>query len=104
MECADIPIERSSKGYIFWDFAGTTKIGAEEVTYRESFPIWLVGPLFKALGFKEVSPGKFDVEPTEALGRKFKCDIVHEEINGKPYARMKNMIPIINEEEADIPF
>lgn len=92
MECSSIPTERINRGTVFWDFEGKTELAGAEATYRESFPIWLAGALFKALGFKEVSPGRYDVEPTLAIGRKFKCDIVHETIKDKPYARMKNMV------------
>lgn len=101
MECSAIPSERSNRGTVFWDFEGKTKLYGVEATYRESFPIWLSGALFKALGFKEVTPGRYDVEPTMAIGQKFKCDIVHETIKDKPYARMKNMIPVDNN---SIPF
>jgi hypothetical protein len=94
MECSGIPAERLTRGTVFWDFDFTTQIEGDSVPYRESVPIWLAGPVFKALGFKEVTPGRYDVEPTMAIGRKFKCDIVHETIKDKPYARMKNMVPI----------
>lgn len=94
MECSGVPSERLTRGTVFWDFDFYTKVEEVDTPYRESVPIWLAGPVFKALGFKEVTPGRFDVEPTQAVGRKFKCDIVHEVVKDKPYARMKNMIPI----------
>jgi hypothetical protein len=94
MECSEIPIERSTRGTVFWDFIGKTEIEGMETSYKESFPIWLAGALFAALGFKEVGPGRYDVEPTLALGRKFTCDIVHEKIKDKPYARIKNAKPV----------
>jgi hypothetical protein len=105
MECAGIPTERVARGTVFWDFDFTTLLEDEETTYRESVPIWLAGPVFKALGFKEVSPGRFDVEPTQAPGRKFTCDIVHEVVKDKPYARMRNMVPMGQDaSKDDIPF
>lgn len=94
MVCSGVPTERNTRGTIFWDFDFATELDGEQTSYRESVPIWLAGPVFKALGFKEVGPGRFDVEPTQAPGRKFKCDIVHEVVKDKPYARMKNMVLI----------
>ena len=110
MECSQIPSERVNRGTTFWDFEGKTEIEGVEASYRESFPIWLAGDLFKALQFKEVTPGRYDVEPTMAIGRKFKCDIVHVTIKDKPYARMKNMVPVpmteaeMKRDEDGIPF
>lgn len=106
MECSGIPAERLTRGTVFWDFDFVTELEGVKMPYRESIPIWLTGPVFKALGFKEVGPGRFDVEPTEAPGRKFKCDIVHEMVKDKPYARMKNMTPIAEGSSQDdqIPF
>lgn len=94
MECAEVITERTSRGTVFWDFVGRTELEGIETYYRESFPIWLAGALFSALGFHEVTPGRYDVEPTLSLGRKFVCDIVHEKIKGKPYARIKNARPV----------
>lgn len=112
-ECSTVPEEITRKGYVFWQFNFETKSkdGRMILNYSESVPIWLCGPVFKALGFPEVSAGRFDVEPTLALGRSFKCDVVHEDVNGTARARMKNMIPVTSEqpklgkkEEEDIPF
>ena len=94
MECTGIPAERLTRGTVFWDFEFTTELEGAPASYRESVPIWLAGPVFKALGFKEVGPGRYDVEPTQAPSRKLKCDIVHEVVKEKPYARMKNMVAI----------
>ena len=94
MECSAVLEEVVRKGTTFWQFNGTTDLDGVKSAYNEAFPIWLAGPLFAALGFKEVSPGKYDVEPTNALGRKFKCDIVHEKVNDKVYARIKNAVPL----------
>ncbi len=94
MECSGIPAERVTRGTVFWDFDFTTEVEGVETPYRESVPIWLTGPVFRALSFKEISPGRFDVEPTLAIGRRLRCDIVHETIKDKAYARMKNMVPI----------
>jgi hypothetical protein len=106
MECSEIPSERLTRGTVFWDFAFTTELEGEPATYRESIPVWLTGPIFKALGFKEVTVGRFDVEPTQAIGRKLKCDILHEIVKDKPYARMKNMVPIAegSSKADEIPF
>jgi len=106
MECSGIPTERLTRGTTFWDFTFETELDGVPASYRESIPIWLSGPIFKALGFKEVGPGRYDVEPTQAPGRKFTCDIVHEVVKDKPYARMKNMAPIAegSSKDDDIPF
>jgi len=101
MECVGVPAERLTRGTVFWDFDFATELDGAQTPYRESVPIWLAGPVFKALGFKEVGPGRFEVEPTEAPGRKFKCDVVHEVVKDKPYARMKNLAPL---EDDSIPF
>jgi hypothetical protein len=94
MECTEVPMERVTRGTVFWDFTGKTEIDGNEAFYKESFPIWLAGTLFNALGFKEVSPGRYDVQPTMALQRRFKCDVVHEKIKDKAYARIKNAVPL----------
>lgn len=106
MVCSGIPAERLTRGTVFWDFEFETELEGAPASYRESVPIWLAGPLFKALGFKEVGPGRYDVEPTLAPGRKLKCDIVHEVVKDKPYARMKNMVAIAEGSSQDdqIPF
>lgn len=112
MECVSVPSERLTRGTVFWDFDFVTSVDGIDTPYRESVPIWLAGSVFKALGFKELTPGRFEVEPTEAVGRKFKCDLVHETIKDKVYARMKNMTPIVEgglkpgdiDAESGIPF
>jgi hypothetical protein len=106
MTCSGIPAERVTRGTVFWDFEFATELEGSPASYRESVPIWLAGPVFKALGFKEVGPGRYDVEPTQAPTRKLKCDIVHEVVKDKPYARMKNMVAIAEGSSQDdqIPF
>lgn len=93
LTCTGVPSERLTRGTVFWDFDFTTDLAGVETPYRESVPIWLAGPIFKALGFKEVSPGRFDVDPPSAVNRRFKCDIVHETIKDKAYSRIKNTAP-----------
>src|SRR3990167_11311586 len=88
MEVTQIPEEISRGGYVFWKFVFTTKNDGEELTYVESCPIWLCGPMFKALQFPEKSLGRYDVEPALALGRRITCDIAHEDVKGVPRARM----------------
>jgi hypothetical protein len=88
LECSGVPEERNTRGTVFWDFSIKTEEGAN---YNESVPIWLAAPIFRAMQFKELTPGKFDVDPPSALGRKVICDIVHETIKDKVYARMKNI-------------
>lgn len=106
MVCSGIPEERLTRGTTFWDFTFETEVEGVPSSYSESTPIWLAGPVFKALGFKEVGPGRFDVEPTQAPGRKFTCDIVHEVVKDRPYARMKNMVSIAegSSKDDEIPF
>ena len=103
LTCSGVPSERNTRGTVFWDFDFKTEDG---LTYHESVPIWLVGPVFKALQFKEVKPGSYDVEPTLSLGRKLKCDIANEDVKGKIYARIKNPIPIAegSSRNDEIPF
>jgi hypothetical protein len=96
LECSSVPEERTIRGTVFWDFSFTAEDGT---AYNESVPIWLAAPLFRALLFKEISAGRFEFDPPEAMGRKVKCDIVHETIKDKVYARMKNIIP-----DSGIPF
>lgn len=104
--CNSIPSERVTKGTVFWNFAFTAEIEGGTTTYTESVPLWLTGPVFRALQFKEVTAGRYDVDPPSAVGRKIKCDIVHEIVKDKPYARMKNMIPIAegSSKNDEIPF
>lgn len=101
MTVSAVPEENNRKGYVFWDFTFDTEVEGIKSTYQESFPIWLAGPIFKALQFKEVSLGRYEVEPTLALGRKIKGDVIHEEVKGTPRARLKNMVPMA---DSDIPF
>lgn len=107
LTCCDVPKEENIRGTTFWRFRFETKVEGSSIIYEELCPIWLCGPLFKALQFKEVKPGSYDVEETKAMGRKLKGSIVHEEISsgakkGTLVARLKNMTPM--EADEDIPF
>ncbi len=90
LTCVSIPSERLTRGTVFWDFDFVGELEGAETPYRESVPIWLAGPIFKALGFPEVTPGRFDVEPMKAVNRQIVCDILYEVVKDKPYARIKN--------------
>ena len=106
LTCSGIPAERLTRGTVFWDFPFTAEVDGVEANYNESVPVWLTGSLFRALGFREISAGKFDVDPPSAIGREIKCDIVHETVKDKVYARIKNPIPFADgSSKADeIPF
>lgn len=93
---SDVPTEVDVKGYKAWQwsFDVDTEDGAQP--YQERFMVWLVAPLLRALGCKEIAPGKFDWEPTEVLGRSVVARIEHVTLDkgasaGKTVARMKDI-------------
>ena len=91
---SDVPVEEEINGTTFWRFKFKTSSGQD---YEEFCPIWLCGPLLKALDFPEVKPGRFDVEPTSALHRVIEADVVHETIEkgnkkGQVVSRLKNIV------------
>jgi len=95
---SDVPAQEQRAGYVFWTFHFTTEIDEAPVEYGEAIPIWLSAPMFRALGFKEIRPGRFDVDPPAALGRRIKGRIVHETLEsgkraGSPVARLKDITP-----------
>lgn len=112
MMCIEIPSEELRNGMTFWRFKFETTLDGQRATYEEFLPVWLAGPMFKALGFPEVRPGSFDVEPTMALQRSIEGTVVHETIEkgnkaGQIVSRLKDMKPIAKEKTApqeEIPF
>lgn len=96
---SDVPAAEEVGQYLGWrfNFEAETEDGSR--TYSERFMVWLMAPLMRALGFPEVKPGKFDWEPTEAMGRTITATIKHVTIEkgasaGKTVARMTEMQPI----------
>jgi hypothetical protein len=63
--------------------------------YKERFPVWLMGDLLKALGQKEVSPGKYDWDTTDVADLAVSAEIVYEDFvkDGitKSYPKMKKI-------------
>ncbi len=65
--------------------------------HKEKFPVFLVGPLFKALGCEEVSTGKFKFDPTNMADRVVSAEIIYEDFVNKttgetrPYPHMKKI-------------
>jgi len=94
MTCSQVPAEVNRRGTLFWQFEFKTELEGEPATYSESCPIWLCGPLFKALGFKEVAPGSYDVIPPGALNKKIKGKIIHEKVKDQVYARFRDLTPM----------
>lgn len=95
---ATIPEETSVKGYTAWQWSFEVDTDEGVLTYNERFMVWTLAPLLRGLAFKEIIPGEFDFEPTEALGRRFKATIAHVTLEkgasaGKVVARMKDITP-----------
>lgn len=73
-------------------------------------PIWEVGDVWKALGYKKTEEGKWHIEESELVGMQFEADIVHEPHPTKPgrtLCKIRNVvIPPESREQAkpsDIP-
>lgn len=107
---SNVPEKKDRNGIIFWEFQFTTEIDGSSATYNEFLPIWLCAPMFKALGYKEVRPGSFDVEPTAALGKRLKATVAHEEIKsgnkaGQVVSRLKEITVLETvKDDNQIPF
>lgn len=69
--------------------------------YKERFPVWLMNDLLKALGQKEVSPGKFEFDTADVADLAVSAEIVYEDFvkDGitKSYPKMKKIT-------AEVPF
>lgn len=93
---AEIPSEDEVKGYQAWQWTFETDTDEGPRTYNERFMVWNLAPLMRALDFPEPKPGKFDWEPTEALGRSVEASIQHVTLDkgsskGKVVARMTDI-------------
>lgn len=108
----NVPEKKDRNGIYFWEFQLATELDGAPATYTEFLPIWLCAPIFKVLGYPEVRPGSFDVEPTKALGKQFEGVVAHEEIKsgnkqGQKVSRLKELvatIPATIPMAGDIPF
>lgn len=99
LEVSGVPEKKERNGTIFWEFPFITELDGQPATYTEFLPIWLCGPMFKVLGFKEIRPKSYDVEPTLALGKRIRVILVHEEITsgnkkGQLVSRLKEMVAV----------
>lgn len=95
----EIPEEVEIKSYIAYQWAFDADTDEGPMPYRERFMVWLVAPLVRGLGFKEIAPGKFDYEATQALGRECMATIKHVTLEkgpsaGKTVARMTEIAPV----------
>ena len=102
---SEVPEEgvTNNGNYPFFKFSFMAPVEGEEQPYQERFMRWTMGPLCRALGFKETRPGKFIFEPTECLGREVEATIAHEKIEkgasaGQVVARMKDIKPVGQQE------
>lgn len=96
---AQVPEETDVKGYKSWQFSFETQTDEGLQLYNERFMLFLIAPLMRGLAFKEVVPGKFDFEPTAALGLSITARIVHVTLDkgasaGKTVARMTDIQPV----------
>ena len=76
-------------GYEF-SFSAINKNG-ERYTHKEKFPVFLVGPLLKALGCEEVSPGNFKLVTEDVADKVVAGEIVYEKYEGREYPKLKNI-------------
>lgn len=95
---ADIPVEVDIKGYRAWQWSFDVEGVEGLMTYNERFMVWLLAPLFRGLGFPEITPGKFKWEATEAMDRTLTATIKHVTLEkgnsaGKVVARMTDIRP-----------
>ncbi len=96
---ADVPLQVDIKGYVAWHWSFDTDTDEGPRTYNERFMVWTLAPLARALGFKEVTPGRFSWEPPDALGRSVNATIKHVTLEkgasaGKTVARMTDIQPV----------
>lgn len=96
---AAVPFETEVGKYLAWQWSFETPIDGALRVYNERFMVWLLAPLLRALGFKELTPGRFDFEATEALSRSVVATIKHQTLEkgasaGKTVARMVDIKPV----------
>lgn len=95
----DIPTELDLKGYKAWQWAFEADTDEGPRAYSERFMVWLMAPLFRGLGFPEITPGKFKWEATDALDRTLQATVKHVTLDkgasaGKVVARMTDIQPV----------
>lgn len=90
---SDVPVkDKFQSGKPYYSFRMTTVVDGELVEHEERIPTWLVAPLLRALGCKEVEPEVFEWDKEAVVGQEFKGDIEMEPNpkDGKKYRRLKN--------------
>ena len=95
---ADVPAMEEVGQYTGWRWIFEVETDEGTRSYSERFMVWLLAPLVRALDFKEVTPGRFEFEPTDALGRSVVARIEHVTLDkgksaGKTVARMMDIQP-----------
>jgi len=106
---AEVPEAGSTKdGYDFWQFRFEVSVDGQTVPYNERFMIFQIAPLLRALETPEPAPGKFDFEPTMALGKLVQATLVHEVLDrgprkGEIVARMRDIHPAPSTAKAPAP-
>lgn len=83
---------RNEGGKVFYKFSFNTVVNGANVIYKERFPVWLLDPLLKALGAKEVAPKEWEWDTQEVIGKQVEADVTYENFDGKTYPRMKNIV------------
>ena len=88
-------------------------VSGQEKSYEEKIPVWLIAPLLRALGCKEVATDEFDWEYEDVVGVSVRATIYHEVVKtdkgDRTYARMTDIQSTKEkdkeeEEESSIPF
>jgi hypothetical protein len=82
------------KNYYEFKFKVYVSPGSK-LPYSERFPVWLCGPLLRALGCNEVETGIFEWDKEAVVGVKFDGEIVIEKgKDGKDYRKLRNPVAI----------
>lgn len=99
---------RTATGKIRYVWHFETLIGTELKSHRESFMVWMMGDLLRALKCKEEKKNEFEWELEEQVGKIIFADIVYEPDKNDPnktWARMANISATEKTPEEDgVPF
>lgn len=85
---------RSQKGNIVYKFIFETVYQNEIYTHKESVPVWKSENIIRALGGKEISPGKMEWDRESTVGLEIEADLVYEVDQTNPdkkWPRLKNV-------------
>lgn len=85
---------RTTTGKIAYKFHFESIIDGNITRYEERFLPWMCADLLRAIGANEVSPGKFEWEKEQAVGKEIEGDIVYEADRNDPkksWPRLKNI-------------